>query len=247
MVDCRPSSLAMLLVYIISKFTVAPEPLAQPSIWRFHLFWAAGFVQESSQRSSNISCFDHVQFACESTQSKFEPRFCERESLSSILPSVSGLWRYLIHLAGNGDSKSSPNDTTYWAPYLRIPHLSWCGWDMLRCWRRPCWWRPCGVPWSPTSSSSSWGLFLLCPLVRDGVPLVHAYSYFSSSPALSLRSFLLSFHFPHMLGITLACCAVYPSLVRFPLPLPWPSWLVFIRIPFPFGNFLGFLAHPLAL
>ena len=32
MVDCRPTSLAMLLVYIISKFTVAPEPLAQPSI-----------------------------------------------------------------------------------------------------------------------------------------------------------------------------------------------------------------------
>ena len=48
MVNCHPSSLAMLLAYIISKFTVAPKPLAQPSIWRFHLFWAAGFVQESS-------------------------------------------------------------------------------------------------------------------------------------------------------------------------------------------------------
>ena len=32
MVNCRPSSLAMLLAYIISKFTVAPRPLAQPSI-----------------------------------------------------------------------------------------------------------------------------------------------------------------------------------------------------------------------
>ena len=70
--------------------------------------------------------------------------------------------------------------------------------------------------------------------------LIHAYSYFSSLPALSLRSFLLSFNFPHMLLITLARCAVYPSLVHFPLPLPWPSRLVFVRIPFPFGNFLGF-------
>ena len=61
---------------------------------------------------------------------------------------------------------------------------------------------------------------LLCPLVRDGVPLIPAYSYFSSSPVLSLRSFLLSFNFPHMLRITLARCTVYPSLVRFPLPLP---------------------------
>ena len=86
----------------------------------------------------------------------------------------------------------------------------------------------------------SWGHFPLCPLVRDGVPLIHAYCCFSSSPALSLRSFLLSFDFPHMLRIPLARCAVYPSLVRFPLPLPRPSRLVFIGIPYPFGNFLGF-------
>ena len=46
-------------------------------------------MQESSQRSSNISWFDHVQFACASTQSQFEPRFYEGKSLSSILPSIS--------------------------------------------------------------------------------------------------------------------------------------------------------------
>ena len=32
MVSCRPSSLAMLLAYIVSEFPVAPKPLAQPSI-----------------------------------------------------------------------------------------------------------------------------------------------------------------------------------------------------------------------
>ena len=32
MVNCRLSSWAMLLAYIISKFTVAPKPLAQPSL-----------------------------------------------------------------------------------------------------------------------------------------------------------------------------------------------------------------------
>ena len=32
MVNCRPSSLAMLLAYIISKFPIAPKPLAQPFI-----------------------------------------------------------------------------------------------------------------------------------------------------------------------------------------------------------------------
>ena len=47
------------------------------------------FVQESSQRSSNISWFDYVQFACASTQSQFEPRFYEGNSFSSIMPSIS--------------------------------------------------------------------------------------------------------------------------------------------------------------
>ena len=46
-------------------------------------------MQESSQRSSNISWFDHVQFACASTQSQFEPRFYEGKSLFSIVPSIS--------------------------------------------------------------------------------------------------------------------------------------------------------------
>ena len=32
MVICRPSSLAMLLAYIVCKFPVAPKPFAQPSI-----------------------------------------------------------------------------------------------------------------------------------------------------------------------------------------------------------------------
>ena len=46
------------------------------------------------------------------------------------------------------------NDTTYWVPSLRMPHLSRCQWDMLQCWRSPCCSRPCGVPWSLTSSNS---------------------------------------------------------------------------------------------
>ena len=32
MANCRPSSLAMLLAYIVCKFPVAPKPFAQPSI-----------------------------------------------------------------------------------------------------------------------------------------------------------------------------------------------------------------------
>ena len=32
MVNCRPSSLTMLLAYIVRKFPVAPKPFAQPSI-----------------------------------------------------------------------------------------------------------------------------------------------------------------------------------------------------------------------
>ena len=47
------------------------------------------FYRSPLKRSSDISWFDHVQFACASTQSKFEPRFCEEKSLSSIMPSVS--------------------------------------------------------------------------------------------------------------------------------------------------------------
>ena len=70
----RPASLAMLLDYIMSKFPAASKPLAQPSSRRFHVFEAAGLVKESSQRSSNLSWFDHIRFACESAQSKFEAK-----------------------------------------------------------------------------------------------------------------------------------------------------------------------------
>ena len=38
MVHCCPSSLAMLLTYIVRKFPVAPKPFAQPYLWRFYLF-----------------------------------------------------------------------------------------------------------------------------------------------------------------------------------------------------------------
>ena len=72
-----PASLALLLDYIMSKFLVAIKPLAQPSTRRFMSLGLRSFVQESSQRPSNISWFDHVQFACASTQSQFEPRFYE--------------------------------------------------------------------------------------------------------------------------------------------------------------------------
>ena len=85
----RPASLALLLDYIMNKFPAASKPLAQPSTRRFRVFEAAGFVEESSQRSSNLSWFDHVRFACESTQSKFETKIHEGKSLSKIMPSVS--------------------------------------------------------------------------------------------------------------------------------------------------------------
>ena len=85
----RPASLALLLDYIMNKFPAASKPLAQPSTRRFRVFEAAGLVEESSQRSSNLSWFDHVRFACESTQSKFETKIYEGKSLSTIMPSVS--------------------------------------------------------------------------------------------------------------------------------------------------------------
>ena len=85
----RPASLALLLDYIMNKFPAASKPLAQPSTRRFRVFEAAGLVEESSQRSSNLSWFDHVRFACESAQSKFETKIYEGKSLSTIMPSVS--------------------------------------------------------------------------------------------------------------------------------------------------------------
>ena len=85
----RPASLALLLDYIMSKFPSASKPLAQPSSRRFHIFETAGLVEESSQRSSNLAWFDHMRFACESAQSKFESRIFEGRSLSTLMPSVS--------------------------------------------------------------------------------------------------------------------------------------------------------------
>ena len=85
----RHASLALLLDYIMSKFPAASKPLAQPSTRRFRVFEAVGLIEESSQRSSNLSWFDHVRFACESAQSKFEAKIYEGKSLSMIMPSVS--------------------------------------------------------------------------------------------------------------------------------------------------------------
>ena len=85
----RPASLAILLDYIMSKFPTASKPLAQPSSRRFHVYETAGLVEECSQRSSNLAWFEHIRFACESAQSKFETKIFEGKSLSSVMPSVS--------------------------------------------------------------------------------------------------------------------------------------------------------------
>ena len=116
-----PASLALLLDYITSKFLVAFKPLAQPSTRRFMSLGLRSFVQESSQRSSNISWFDHVQFACASTQSQFEPRFYEGILFSSIMPSVSKVmkvyhspcqeWRLKVVSQRYGLMSSRPSDT----------------------------------------------------------------------------------------------------------------------------------------
>ena len=73
----------------MSKFPSASKPLAQPSSRRFRVFETAGLVEESSQRSSNLAWFDHMRFACESAQSKFESKILEGRSLSTLMPSVS--------------------------------------------------------------------------------------------------------------------------------------------------------------
>ena len=85
----RPAFLALLLDYIMSKFPAASKPLAQPSSRRFRVSEASGLVEESSQRSSNLSWFDHIRFACESAQSKFEMKIFEGKTLSTVTPSVS--------------------------------------------------------------------------------------------------------------------------------------------------------------
>ena len=73
----------------MKKFPAASKPLVQPSSKRFHVFEAAGLVDESSQRSSNLAWFEHMRTACDSAQTKFEFRILEGRSLSTLLPSVS--------------------------------------------------------------------------------------------------------------------------------------------------------------
>ena len=85
----HPAFLALLLDYIMRKFPAASKPLVQPSSKRFHVFEAAGLVDESSHRSSNLVWFEHLRTACDSAQTKFESRILEGRSLSTLLPSVS--------------------------------------------------------------------------------------------------------------------------------------------------------------
>ena len=89
---------------------------------------------------------------------------------------------------------------------------------------------------------------MLCPLVRDGVPLLPAYSYFSSSPALSLRSFssfcYLSSHASHH-SCSLHCLS-FVSSFSIPATVTF-SALFHYAFPFPLGISLAFLAHPSAL
>ena len=80
----RPTSLALLLDYIMKKFPAASKPLVQPSSKRFHVFEAAGLVNESSQRSSNLAWFDHMRICPRRSLSRGflradrYPRFCPR-------------------------------------------------------------------------------------------------------------------------------------------------------------------------
>ena len=108
----RPASLAILLDYILSKFPAASKPLAQPSSRRFHVFETAGLVEESSQRSSNLTWFEHIRFACESAQSKFETKILRVGRCLRLCPLSRGLKRCLIRLAKARSSKSTPRFTT---------------------------------------------------------------------------------------------------------------------------------------
>ena len=84
----HPASLALLLDYIMRKFPATSKPLVQPSSKRFHVFEAAGLVDESSQRSPNLAWFEHFRTACDSVQTMFESRILEGRSLSTLLLSV---------------------------------------------------------------------------------------------------------------------------------------------------------------
>ena len=69
-------------------FQPSPNPWSA-FFQRFHVFEAAGLVDESSQLSSNLAWFGHLRTACDSAQMLFESRILEGRSLSTLLPSVS--------------------------------------------------------------------------------------------------------------------------------------------------------------
>ena len=110
--NCLPASLALLLGYIMSKFPVAPKPLAQPSIWRFHVFGAAALYRSPLRGlpiSPGLTMFHSPvhplsrSLSRDSVRGNRYPRLCPQSQRS---------WRCLILLARNRNSKSSPNDTT---------------------------------------------------------------------------------------------------------------------------------------
>ena len=96
----------------MKKFPAASKPLVQPSSKRFHIFEAAGLVDESSQRSSNLAWFEHMRTACDSAQTKFESRILEGRSLSTLLPSVTRTERVSTRLARGRLSRLTPRSTT---------------------------------------------------------------------------------------------------------------------------------------
>ena len=95
----RPASLALLLDYITSKFPAASKPLVQPSYKRFHVMEVAGLVDESSQPSSNLAWFGHMQNACDSAQTKFEAKILRADRYPHFCPLSRGPRGYLTRLA----------------------------------------------------------------------------------------------------------------------------------------------------
>ena len=132
----------------MNKFPAASKPLAQPSTRSFRVFEAAGIVEESSQRSSDLSWFDHVRFPANRLSQSLRRNSMRGNRYPRLCPQSPKVKRCLIRLTRGRNSKSTPEYTTSWAPNHRIPDLSRCQSEMLRCWRRPC-----EVLQSPTISS----------------------------------------------------------------------------------------------
>ena len=110
--NCRPASLVLLLDYIMSKFPVALKPLAQPSTWRFMSSRLRSLCRSPLRGlpiSPGLTMFNSPvhplsrSLSRDSMRGNRYPRLCPQSQRS---------WRCLIRLARNGDSKSSPNDTT---------------------------------------------------------------------------------------------------------------------------------------